>query len=419
MKVFFLVDCNNFYASCERVFKPELRGKPVVVLSNNDGVIIARSNEAKALGIKMQPVFEIKDLIKKHDIKVFSTNFTLYGDMSDRVMQVLAQFSDNMEIYSIDEAFLEFNYSDHQSLEKLGQEIRKTVYQWTGIPVSVGIGPTKTLAKAANELAKKNPEFNGVLNLTLNTKIDQLLTRLPIEDVWGIGRKHSVRLKSRGIKTACHLKYIDQNFVKKRMHTPGLQTVLELNGTSCIKLEESLDPKKNIVTSRSFGSPVETLEDLKKAVADFVCIASEKLRTQNSVAGGLQIFIMTNRFKQETFYANAKFIKLTQATSFTPDLIRYAHKCLEKIFRPGLQYKKAGVLLTNISANAQPGLFEKIKNFEKRNNFMAAIDKINQKWGRGTIINASVGIQKGWKMRQLQKSARYTTDWQNLLVVKA
>ncbi|MDQ1266391.1 MAG: Y-family polymerase, partial [Bacteroidota bacterium] len=290
-----LVDCNNFYASCERVFNPKLYGKPIVVLSNNDGIIVARSDEAKALGIKMgEPLFKIQDLVRRHNIQVFSSNYTLYGDMSCRVMRVLEQYSQDVEIYSIDEAFLSLWGMERNDLTEYCRNIRNIVRQWTGITVSVGIAETKTLAKLANRIAKKNPKFGGVLNLIGDPNIEEYLKITLVEDIWGVGRQYTKFLNNHGIKTAYDFVNSNDKWIKKNMTVMGLRTCFELRGIPCIKLEYAVPAKKAIVCSRSFGKPVIEKQELHEAVSLFTTRAAEKMRRQNSAASLLTVFLRTN-----------------------------------------------------------------------------------------------------------------------------
>ncbi|MEA3357076.1 MAG: Y-family DNA polymerase, partial [Patescibacteria group bacterium] len=300
--IFALVDCNNFYVSCERVFNPKLRNVPVAVLTNNDGLIIARSPEVKSLGINMGiPLFKIQDLIQKHNIQVFSSNYELYGDMSHRVMQTLSQFTSKIEIYSIDEAFLDLVDVHVKDYESYGQNIRKIVMQWTGIPVSVGIAKTKTLAKAANEFAKKNTQTNGVLDLShsRNSKVNEILMKIPVSDIWGIGRQYSKLLQRHNIKSALDLKRADQKWIRKKMTVTGLRTVLELNGQACLNLDEIQADKKRIASTRSFGNYVESIEEMSEAVSSYVSNACEKLRSQYSLASCITVFLRSNYHRKD------------------------------------------------------------------------------------------------------------------------
>lgn len=418
-KVFALVDCNNFYVSCERVFNPKLEGKPVVVLSNNDGCIIARSNEAKALGIKMgEPFFKSKPLIKKHNVKVFSSNYALYGDLSCRVMDVLQEMEPDVEIYSIDEAFLYMPHS--KKITEYAKNIKKRVKQCVGIPVSVGIAPTKTLAKLANRLAKNSLYHDGVFDFTDHERIDELLSGVGVEDVWGIGRRYTKKLNMHGIYTALHLKNANDTWIRKNLTITGLRTVMELRGIPCISLENIQASKKSIVSSKSFGSPVSSLTDLTEAVSTYTSRAAEKLRNQKSIAGGLHVFIATNRFKTDRpQYSNSEMVILPEPTSSTPALIAAAVKCLKNIYRPGYEYQKAGVMLTDIVSETcqQRNLF--MQSSDDKAPLMKALDKINAKWGRHTLQYAVSGFKKPWKFKQTRKSPAYTTRWADLPIVKA
>ena len=420
-----LVDCNNFYASCERAFNPELEGKPIIVLSNNDGCVVARSNESKVLGIPFgKPVFECEELIKKHNIFVFSSNYVLYGDMSHRIMDILAQFTPDFEIYSIDEAFLSLSGFAKRNLTKYGKKIGITVKQCTGIPVSVGIATTKTLAKVANKIAKHNPKMDGVFDISnySESQIDDLLKEFYVGDIWGIGWQCEKFLKRNGINTAFELKNSSDKWVKKYMTVVGLRTVLELRGTSCITLEKIVPPNKEIMSSRSFGRPVETISELKESVATYVTSAGEKLRTQSLLASYIHIFIATNRFKkEEPQYSNSLTFELPEPSDNTSELIHYAHHTLEKIYKSGYKYKKAGVLLTGIVPKNQKqlNLFAQVLDKNKKSKLMKTIDNINTKWGRNTVHYASTGIDKLWKMRQAKKSPRFTTQWKEIPIVKS
>ncbi len=417
-----LVDCNNFYASCERVFNPKLVGKPIVVLSNNDGMIIARSQEAKDLGIAMgEPLFKIKDKILKHNVAVFSSNYALYGDMSERVMTILENFSPEVEIYSIDEAFLNLKGFERYDLTKYGKQIRDTIRQWIGLPVSVGIAETKTLAKLANRLAKKSKKADGVLNLYKSKFVEQALKATDVEDVWGIGRQYSKLLKNLGINTAYELSLANDNWVKKKMTVMGLRTVMELRGTKCIELENTIPAKKAIVSSRSFGTLTDSYEDVKEAVANYVTRAAEKLRNQKSAANVLSVFLRTNPFKTELpQYHNGVMIELPLPTDSTSELLVYAHQGLKQIFKENYKYQKAGVMLTGIIPydRAQYAMFDSV-NRNKMKKITDLIDKINEVYGRDTVFYASLGIKRTWQMKREMKSPHYTTNWKELPVVNA
>ena len=421
-EMFALVDCNNFYVSCERVFNPALWNRPVIILSNNDGNVISRSNEAKALGIDMgDPFFKLSKIIKENDVSVFSSNYALYGNMSQRVMQTLSECAPDMEVYSIDEAFLSFKGFNYIDVEAHARRIRDKVKQWTGIPVSIGIGPSKTLAKLSSRIAKKHPEFKGVFNITDHSCFNELLDSVDVEDVWGVGRRYSQMLKENNIHTALELSSANDAWVRKRMTVMGLRTVYELRGKSCIPLDQMPDPKKGIISSRSFGRPVEKLEELKEALAAYTARAAEKVRRQNSVASYINVFLATNRFKPEPQYSNSAAFRLPAPTSFTPDLIRYANANIEKIYRPGFRYKKLGIMLLEIipEEDAQLNLFMSYGDTAKKKALMQVLDSINAQWGRGSVRIASEGSGRPWQMRRSYLSNRYTTEWREIPLVKA
>ncbi|MFC1670056.1 Y-family DNA polymerase [Spirochaetota bacterium] len=420
-KIFALVDCNNFYVSCERVFDPSLRKRPVVVLSNNDGNVVALSNEAKELGIPFgSPFFKVKPLIEKHKIAFFSSNYTLYGDMSHRVMDILADFSPKMEIYSIDEAFLSLGRIRLDPTE-YGREIRSRVKKWTGIPVSVGIGPSKTAAKTASRIVKKNPSYNGVFDITDHPRIDDILGSISVRDIWGVGPQYGKLLNKNGIYTALQLRDAPDKWIKKNMTIMGLRTVHELRGISCIPFDEMPPPKKGIANSRSFGKPVETYGEMREAVASYVSKASEKLRSQRGVARFITVFITTNRFKNEPQYSNGASYELPVPTSHTPTLTHYASKLLKEIYKRGYRYKKAGVILTEIISGdeVQLNLFAPYNNLVRDQSLMYAIDVINRRMGPKTVHFAAEGIRKDWHMKRSFLSRRYTTNWKEIPVVKA
>lgn len=419
-KIFALVDCNSFYCSCERVFNPRLRNVPVVVLSNNDGCVISASVEAKKLGIKIgTPYFQCEALFKKHGGFAYSSNYTLYGDMSNRVMEILSSFSPEIEVYSIDEAFLSFTNFVFTDLYSYGKIIRETVMQYTGIPVSVGIGATKTLSKAANRLAKKYTENQGVFLLE-NKSSDIYLEKIDVSDIWGVGEQYSKFLYGIGIKNAKQFKYADEKQIRKKMTVMGARTQAELKGISCINLEEINPPKKAIVSSRSFGQPVVTLQELKEAVAAYTSNAAQKLRKQNSLAQNLTVFINTNYFKAEDpQYGNSISFKLPMASNYTPELIHLAHAGLEKIFKPGYKYKKAGIMLTNIvdEGDLQYNLFINPELNQKRNDLMKSIDNIQNRFGKNSLFIGAEGIHQNWKMKRLMLSKNFTTRLDELLLI--
>ena len=417
-----LVDCNNFYASCEKVFNPKLKNKPVVVLSNNDGVIVALSAEAKALGIKsFEPLFKIKHLIEKHNVAVFSSNYTLYGDLSNRVMTTLEHFSPDVEVYSIDEAFISLKGFEWQDLTEYCRKIRATVEKWTGITVSIGIAETKTLAKLANRIAKKNPEYNGVLNIYNLPDKDEFLKKLQVEDVWGVGRQYTKLLHGMSIKTAYDLAHSNQIWIKKKMTVQGLRTVKELNGLPCIKQEYSVPAKQSIVSSRSFGRYITEKNEIKEAVAGFVHRGTEKLRRQNSAANMISVFLRTNPFKETPQYHNGCQVGLPYPMNSPAEMIEYAMKAVEQIFREGFLYQKAGILLAGIVPvdTVQRTIFENIERREKIKKLTAVMDKINEDHKAGTLFIAAAGTDKTWTMKRELKSPAYTTSWKELPIVKA
>ena len=421
-KVFALVDCNNFYVSCERVFNPKLEGKPVIVLSNNDGCAVARSEEAKALIPMGAPAHLYQDVIKKHNIAVYSSNYTLYSDMSERVMGILSQFTPEIEIYSIDEAFLNLTGFINYNLTEYAKEIRATVKKWTGIPTSIGIGSTKTLAKIANKLAKKNRMCGGVFDITAHPRQDDFLRSVDVEDIWGVGRQYANLLKRNGIHTAFDLKNAPDHWIKKNMSIVGLRTVWELRGIPCIELEEVAEPNKQIIRSRSFGKPVESLEELKEAVSAHASRASEKLREQGLVASYISTFIETNRFKPEDpQYGNSAGWNLPEPTAYSPELIRYAIANLERIYKQGYRYKRAGVVLMGLvpQDQIQLNLLHSARPYSRDKALMNSIDSINSHWGSDTIRLAASGIKQAWQMRRARLSRRFTTNWNELQNVKA
>jgi len=418
---FAIVDCNNFYVSCERVFNPRLAGKPVVVLSNNDGCVVARSNEAKALGIKMGvPVFQISSLIKTHKVQVFSSNYALYADMSQRIMNTLSRFTPDIEIYSIDEAFLDLSQFKQYDLTDYGHKIRSSIKQWTGIPVSIGIAETKTLAKIANKIAKKSVKAEGVLNLTASPYLNRALEITDVGDVWGIGHSYSSFLEKHGIHNALQLRDADDKFIKKKMGITGVRLLQELRGVSCYALEQFPSPKKGITVSRTFKNSIESLDDLKEAVAAYVSLGAEKLRKEHFVAGVLMVFLMTNRFRKENYYINIKTIKLPVATIDTSELIHYAHEGLKAVYRKGYLYKKAGVMFKHLypENQIQADLFNYI-DFKRSKKLMQTLDNVNEKMGSDTLKYAATGLTNNqkWKTVFKRRSPSYTTNWNQLVKV--
>ena len=418
-RVIALVDCNNFYVSCERVFKPRLAGRPVVVLSNNDGCAVSRSSEAKALGIRMgTPWFELKALARQQGLEACSSNYALYADMSNRVMSVLAQFSPCQEVYSIDECFLVLTGISGRDLKQYGQDIRERVRRWTGLPVCVGISSTKTLAKLANHIAKKNPQFNGVcdLNAMDDKERDGWFERLEVGEVWGVGGRLTSKLDGLGIRTVRDLKTADPAMLRSRFSVLMEKTCRELNGKVCLELEEIIPVKKQIMCSRSFGVPVSDRQGLEESVAVYLARAAEKLRCQKSCAGSLQVSIRTSPFNPLVpYYGNSITIPLPVPTDDTMVLTRVALCGLARIFREGYRYQKAGVMLSELvpASAVQPELFAEAED-GRRKVLMGVLDGINRKLGRGTVHSAREGFARAWKMRQDYKSPSYTTRWDQL-----
>ncbi len=417
--MFALVDCNNFYASCERVFRPDLVGKPVVVLSNNDGCVIARSNEAKAAGVPMgAPAFKYKELFKQQKINVFSSNFALYGDMSQRVMEVLGTYSSDMEIYSIDEAFLKLEGLESTQLDELGLKMKKQVQQWTGIPISVGYAPTKALSKVANHIAKKFPErTKGVYQIDSDEKRIKALKWLKIGDVWGIGRKHAQRLIYIGVNTAYDFTQLSDSWVRKNMSVVGLRLKHELEGKSTLQLEE-IQNKKNIATTRTFDGNYTELEQIRERVVSFAVSCGEKLRKQGSCCNSIMVFIHTNGHRQDLpQYSQNIVIKLPFATNSSIELSKFALQGLERIFKKGFAYKKAGVIVMDFS----PENNQQLTLFAKRNvkhiALMKAVDKINAICGQQKVRLAAQDTGRVWKMNQEKLSPRYTTNLQDVINV--
>ena len=421
---FALIDGNNFYVSCERVFQPRLEGRPVVVLSNNDGCAVSRSAEAKALGIKMAvPWFQMKDMAEKHGIVALSSNYALYADMSNRMMSVLAQFSPDQEIYSIDECFLGLDGLEHYDLMAYGQEIRKRVKQWVGIPVCVGFAPTKTLAKMANNCAKKGyAGTNGVCDFgrMSDAELSGILSKVGIREIWGVGAQLTEKLTQRGIANVEALRTADAKILRREFSVVLERTIAELNGIPCIDMEDAEPNKQQIMSSRSFGEYVTELEPLQAAVASFIAIAAEKLRSQNSVAGMVNVYIRTNVFSKDAKqYQPSVTLPIPVPTSDTLELTRIALTGLKGIYKKGFQYKKAGITLMDLSDGqvVQGDMFSTPARDNTK--LMAVMDKINAQWGRGTLHSAAEGISNDWKMKRERMSPQWTTSWDELPVAKS
>ena len=418
-----LIDCNNFYVSCERVFDPKLKGKPVIVLSNNDGCVIARSDEAKQLGIEMgTPSFMIKELIQKQSVQVYSSNYTLYGDMSARVMQVIKEFVPRAEIYSIDEIFADVSSLTHLDLTDLAKQIRESVIRCTGIPVSIGIAPTKTLAKLANRYAKKTRPHEAVFCADEEWRIRDILHFTDVKDIWGVGEQYHKLLKKNGFHTAADFIHAPEAWVRKEMAVVGLRTQQELKGIACIEWQDELKGKKNICTSRGFGKLITTKREVQQAIATFTSSCGQKLRRQNSCARRIHVFVQTNiHRKEDDQYFHSITLDITVPTNSTRELLKYSMKALDIIYRPGFKYNKTGVMVMDlVPANqTQLGLFESDTNRAKEKGTMTAVDGINRMFGHDTVRMAKQEFNTKWKLRQQHLSKRYTTQFSDLMKVKA
>ena len=417
-KVFALIDCNAFYVSCERVFNPKLNNRPVVALSNNDGCIISRSKEAKALGIKMGvPLFKVKDIVKKEKVIVFSSNYTLYADMSRRVMNIIANFSSNTEVYSIDEAFIEI--SDLSvDYENYAHQLRSTILQHTGIPVSIGLASTKTLSKVANHKAKKDESLNGVCSFIGKDNLNDILEATEVGDIWGIGRRLSKKLINQGVYNARLLKDSSDSWVRKMMSVNGLKTITELRGISCIPLEESSMTRKSCCTTRSFGKFLTTLEDVEQAVTTFARRTTERIRSESLAASCVSVFVRTNPFdKKSPYYSNGASKTLPYPTHDTTLIVKTALSLTKRIFKKNYKYKKAGVLLSGFcdESEIQETLFD--KNYNHNTDLMSALDSINKKYGRDTVQLASECQSGQWRQKRKSLTQNYTTQIDKLPLV--
>ena len=417
-RIFALVDCNNFYASCERVFRPTLRTRPVVVLSNNDGCVVARSNEAKALGIAMGAPYHLnRDGFEREGVAVFSSNYQLYGDMSERVMESLAMLAPDIEVYSIDEAFLRLDGFAHSNLHDMAVGIRTSVLRWTGIPVSIGIAPTKTLAKVANHIAKKSAD-TGVQDMRDPVLRDEVLAGLPVEEVWGIAGRWGAKLRAIGVTTALQLAGAEPKLLRRHFGVVVERIALELGGVSCQDLEEAV-PRKQIVSSKSFGSPVTGFEPMAEALANYAATACEKLRRQGSKAGGIHVFLATNRFKPgEPQYRNGAAVDLVHPSSDTGFIVKRARELMFRLYREGYSYKKCGIMLLDLvpEDRLQDHLFVR-QDQSRGDTAMRVMDGINRSMGPGTVFVGAQGVERSWRMRYGRRSPRYTTKWAELLKV--
>jgi DNA polymerase V len=416
-----LVDCNNFYVSCERVFQPQFNGRPVIVLSNNDGCAVARSEEAKAIGIEMGvPVHEIAELIQKHSVKLFSSNYTLYGDMSNRVYDVLSQYSAHVENYSIDESFLYLGDMPYQDLTSHALHLRHKVKQWTGIPVSVGIAPTKTLAKLANRYAKKVHREVGVYALDNEDKTEMVLRWCAVGDVWGIGSQYAQKLQTIGVQTAQDFIQLPEEWVRTNMTVVGQRMYNELKGVCSIKLEELEPPKKGMCTSRSFGKLITDKEEIKRAVANFAARCAYKLRRQGSCTAMIQVFLQTNRFRrQDSQFSRQITMQIPSPTDSTNLLIVYALKGVDMLFQKGYNYHKAGVVILDITPRKQmQAAIWDVEDKARNKKLMKALDGVNNYMGDGTVKFAAQGYSQQWKLRSEHLSKCYTTRLEHVLTVK-
>ena len=422
MSILALVDVNNFYVSAERVFNPKLEGVPVVVLSNNDGCVVARSAEVKALGVPMgEPWFKLKSLARKHGIIALSSNYALYADMSNRVMSVLSDFTPHQEVYSIDESFLDLAGLPG-NLTLTAQAMRQRIKQWVGVPVCIGIAPTKTLAKLANHIAKKRPQYQGVCNLNAMNKaqIDEILASIEVGEVWGIGRKLNAHLQQGGIRTVRQLRDFDVTRLRRRFGVVMERTVRELRGELCLEMVDIAPAKQQIISSRSFGRYVTELDELEQAVSAYMSRAAEKLRRQNSVAATAHVYIRTNPHKEnEPQYSPGMTVALPHASNDTRQLVEAVLVCLRRIYRAGFSYQKAGVMQSDITPAgiSQGDLFAGQSTTQNTSKLMSTLDRINLKMGKGALKLASDGIGQDWKMKTGNKSPAYTTRWDELPMV--
>jgi len=421
MNQFVLIDCNNFFVSCERVFNPKLQQLPVAVLSSNDGCVVARSNEVKALGVPMgAPVFKWEKVFREHNVQIFSSNFSLYTDMSKRVRETVRSFAgmESVEQYSIDEFFISIPNTDHR---EFAHQLRKRVLQWTGIPTSIGIAPTRTLAKIANKVAKKQKEFNGVFDISLDcNNTDELLDTVEVSDVWGIGRRYGRFLLSRGFDTALKLKNAPDKWIKKHMSVVGLRTVYELRGISCVENVSLQDARKSITHSRSFGKMIHDREELKQAVSLYASRAAHSLRRYGLVAKTITVFLNTNRFREDLpQYFNSVSTEIMPHNNYTSAVLEAAHIAFEAVYREGYHYAKAGVILDKLCPEyaCNEGLYSPER--EKQDKAMKALDKINAKYGSSTLFPASCGIQRKWKTKAERRSPRYTTEISEIAICYA
>ncbi len=414
-----LIDCNSFYVSCERLFNPKIRKLPVVVLSNNDGCIISRSNEAKALGIKMgEPYFKARNIIIKNNVQVFSSNYSLYGDISRRVMRTLKRFNSKIEVYSIDEAFLDLSNFSDKEVKDVGKEIRNTVLQWTGIPTSIGIAETKTLSKVANHIAKK--QKSGVVSLINIKDLDPILEKVEVRDIWGVGKQLSKFYIKNGIYNAKQLKNASNTWIKKTKNVLSSRTAMELRGVPCIEIETKQAKRKSCCVSRSFGKKVEKIRELKESVTSYCLNAAEKIRSESLVCKSITVFIRTSPFQNKgIFYSNSKTIDFPIATNNSIEIVKNALTGLDLIYKDGFKYQKAGIILSGLSDSEKGNSLFKSTKDERIKNLMQSIDNTNYRYGRSTISLASAGINKKWSMRRQYSSKIDTADFYSLPKIQA
>ena len=413
-----LVDCNSFYVACECVFNPKLVGKPVVVLSSNDGCIVARSKEAKSLGIPMgAPAFEYSEMFRNYNVTALSSNYTLYGNMSSRIMQILESFAP-IQVYSIDEAFLSLDVPDAMSYCR---EIKRVVQKNTGLSISIGVGPSMTLAKVANDIAKNQPQYGSICSLASSQLQKDVLQHLPVENVWGIGRRIADYLRRQNIHTAEEFRLADDLWIKKNLSVVGLRMAWELRGIPCLSIEDAPAPKKSLTCSRSFSRAVSDIDELLEALSSYAAKATEKLREQESLASYIDVFLMTNKHQQSPYYVNQIQIILPQPSHYTPTIIHYAKEGLRRIYREGLLYKKTGLTLGGLVSmhGYQMDLFvDNNKNAHKEKNLMQVMDQINQRYKRPVLKIAAEGIQQTWKSKREKCSPHYTTSWKDILTIQ-
>jgi DNA polymerase V len=421
-ETFGIIDCNNFYVSCERVFRPDLEGKPVIVLSNNDGCAVARSAEAKALGIKMgDPAFKLRDLIKRENVRVFSSNYALYGDVSRRVSDTLGSMVPTIENYSIDESFLNLGEFAEREVEPLARALRQRVHRWVGIPTCVGIAPTKTLAKVANFIAKKRPQYRGVCDMRSSQVRAELLPTVPVDEVWGIGSASAAKLIKIGVRTAADLAALDSDNARALMTVTGGRTVYELRGISCLPLELMEPTRKGIAVTRSFGAAVTSWEPMREAIASYATRAAEKMRRYRVAAENIFVFMHTNTFNNDPLYSNGASARFVETTNDTGEVIALAVRLGERLWRDGFRYSKCGVMITELLPETvrQPALWGELDR-EKRERAWKAMDKLNATLGRDTIRILSAGPKEAaWKLRAECRSPRWTTRWEELPRVRS